>query len=181
MDDEPAESQDDRLLRDRATVDVALAEFNALRAELTTHMTGQNTMIGLGVTAIGVVVGLAFGGSGDRQLLAIVPIVASVIILTYCGEAYRIVSIGRYIRDVLWPFLSERTHDRLPSWEGSLLTSERGPGSIVESPVIVMFFVVGLITAFLADDIPVWIKALEAAAVAASLLFGIVLIRRRRR
>lgn len=169
------------LLRNRATIDAALAEFTALRSELITHTNTQNALVGFGLSAVGVVVGLSFSAPGRQQLLTIVPIVASVVILAYCGEAFRVISIGCYIRYRLWPFLGHRAGDDLPSWEEHVAVVERGWGGVVEVPIIGMFATAGVIGAVLADGVPIAINVIELIVVAGAAGLGILLIHRGRR
>jgi hypothetical protein len=165
---------------ERAAVDAALAEYNALRTELVAHSAAENAVVGLGLTGIGVVAGVAFGGSGNRQLLAIAPLVASVIILAYYGEAYRVISIGRYIRDDLWPFVRDRTGTDLPSWENSLTNGRRKTLSgVVEVPIVVMLYAIGLACALLANGVPAAVKAAATTILTISAILGFFLTRRR--
>jgi hypothetical protein len=165
---------------DRAVVDAALAEYNALRTELVAHSAAENAVVGLGLTGIGVVAGVAFGGSGNRHLLAIAPLVASVIILAYCGEAYRVISIGRYIRDDLWPFIQHRTSTDLPSWENSLKAGRRKTLSgIVEVPIVGMLYAIGLACALLANGVPVEAKVAAITILTISAVLGFFFTRRR--
>jgi hypothetical protein len=168
---------------DRVAVDAAFAEFTALRAELLGHSASQNTLVGLGVTGVGVVVGIAFGGAGNLQLLAIVPVLISVVILAYCGETYRVVLIGRYIRQQLWPFVASRTSADLPSWEEWLYASrsrlEKRLASVVEVPLMVMLYAVGVASAVLAHNVATGFKVLEVTILTVATLAGFLLVRRR--
>ncbi len=55
--DEASEKAEGPVYRERA-VDVAIAEFNALRAEIVSHVTAQAALVGLALTAAGVILGL---------------------------------------------------------------------------------------------------------------------------
>jgi hypothetical protein len=98
-------------------VDVALAEFHALRAESIHHMTARGTLVGVGLTAVGVVFGFAIRQGGDRELLLAIPLLAALVSLLHAGRAFRVAAIGDYIRTELWPYLQRRVGQELPSWE----------------------------------------------------------------
>lgn len=166
--------------RDRAGVDAALAEFNALRGELVAHSTGQTAILGLGLTAVGVVIGVAFGSSSRLILLAIVPILSAVVIVTYCGEAYRVITIGRYIKIELWPYLRTKSSERLPSWEEHVVDAEKHWGSVVEYPVIGMFGLIGVGSVLLAEGMSVAAVVAEIVLVVASTVAGVYLLNRNR-
>jgi hypothetical protein len=103
----------------RSSVDVVLAEFNAMRAEKVGHITGQAAVVGLGLTALGVIGGFVAKEGHDRLLLAIPPI-AMLVALGSAAGAYRSTVIGRYIRDELWPHLERNLgpyNGPLPSWQ----------------------------------------------------------------
>jgi len=97
-------------------VDVALAEFNALRAELIQLGTAQAAFVGISLTALGVILGSGLNKDGDENLLLIVPPMGIVVILVYFGFGYRAWSIGDYIRTKLWPYLAEQVGP-IHSWE----------------------------------------------------------------
>ncbi|MHC1559129.1 hypothetical protein ACR9E3_09235 [Actinomycetospora sp. C-140] len=143
------------------SVDIALAEYNALRAELLGHTTSQNTVLGLGVTAIGVVLGLGVNAPGQRAILVVVPALAAIVLLVYWALAYRIVVIGNYTRLILWPSLAAAAPSTMPlSWEQSLANLESGGRhrwlrQIVEYAVTVLLIVLGGYAIYLADG-PFW-------------------------
>jgi hypothetical protein len=105
---------DDKPL-DRA-IDVALAEYNALRVEITAAQTTSATAVGLGLTAVGVLGTFALQDDGDRLLLATVPFVALIVCLLHLNELARIFRIGDYIHAEVWPFLTRQT-GYPSSWE----------------------------------------------------------------
>jgi hypothetical protein len=62
---------------DRA-VDVGLAEFETLRAEIVNHLSAQAAVVGLGLTGLGVIIGFSVKeGGSERLLLAIPPLTCS--------------------------------------------------------------------------------------------------------
>jgi hypothetical protein len=107
---------------DPATADkavaVALAEFNALRAEVVSHITAQAALVGLGLTALGVVAGLVIEEGGDQRLLLAIPPLATLVVLLHAAGTYRLALIGHYISTTLWPYLDKQVRgEPLPSWE----------------------------------------------------------------
>jgi hypothetical protein len=116
-------------------LDVEIAEFNALRAESVAQQTAQATLIGVGLTALGVVVGFAVRQGGDQHLLLVVPPLAAVISLSHAGVTFRIVRIGAYIRNELWPDIQRRVGP-IPSWQAHLATRRRGRNVIVQGLLV---------------------------------------------
>jgi hypothetical protein len=166
------------------TVDVALAEYNALRAELLGHTTSQNTVLGLGLTAIGVVLGLGINAPGQRAILVVVPVVAGIVILVYWGLAYRIVVIGNYIEKILWPGLPASVTDVGRSWERSLAGLEsrwphRWLSQIVEYAVTGLLLMLGVYAISVSDGAPGWLRGVVGVVLAAATVVGIGVGRRR--
>ena len=111
-------------------VDVALAEFNALRAEILSRTTAQSALVGVGLTAVGVIFGfVAREGAGDQLLLAVPPVAAAVSLLS-AAETYRVKLIGRYIQERLWPHLRDQVGP-LPSWEKEVAGRSRHASKLV--------------------------------------------------
>ncbi|HEX5713505.1 MAG TPA: hypothetical protein VFX85_09355 [Solirubrobacterales bacterium] len=126
-------------------VGIALAEFNALRAEIISHITAQTAVVTLGVTALGILVGLVAKEGADDHLLLVVPPVSMFVILLLTAENYRIWRIGDYIRNHLWPFLQAQAGP-VPSWEAEVIRyrSSRGiffKAAAIDSPAIILFIV----------------------------------------
>jgi hypothetical protein len=121
---------------DRA-VDAALAEFEALRAEIISNMNSQAALAGLALTAVGVIVGLTVKeGASERLLLAIPPLTLFMVLL-HTGSSYRLNIIGGYIRKDLWPYIRDRVGDQgLPSWEARVAARQQ---SWRAGPVAVFF------------------------------------------
>ena len=97
---------------------VALAEFNALRAEIAARTTTQGSLITLVVTAIGIVAGLVVKDDGDPRLLLILPFLVAAAGIHSSEQDRAIALLGTYIRDELWPHLGGLVDDEsIPSWE----------------------------------------------------------------
>lgn len=126
-----------------SAVEIALAEFNALRTEIISHITAQTTVIGLGITALGIIVGFVAKEGADDHLLLVVPPLSMFVILLHTAEHYRMRMLGDYIRTRLWPFLEERAGP-IPSWEGRVARYRSSQGAFAkaiafDSPAIILF------------------------------------------
>jgi hypothetical protein len=116
-----------------AARDVALAEFSALRAEITNRMATTAALVGVGLTALGVIVGFVVKEQGDKRLLLIVPPLALLVNLLSAVENRQVGLIGLYIGGSLWPYLAEQTDNRLPSWEEECAKRRAGARNIALS------------------------------------------------
>jgi hypothetical protein len=107
----PAQAHDSDSSKGQAgrDVDVALAEFAALRAEIASSKTVQSTSIGVGLTAIGAIFAFALQKNGTTDTLLVVAPFSLVINVVYFAEAVRIRRVGDYIRKYLWQYLEDRT------------------------------------------------------------------------
>lgn len=94
----------------------ALAEFGALRTEIGNCQTIQGAVVGVGLTAVGLVSTAALQDGGDRQLLLAGPPIALAACILYAAEWVRMFRAGGYIRDVVWPYLQDQTGYPF-SWE----------------------------------------------------------------
>ena len=103
--------------RSERAVDAALHEFDALRALMVARMQMQLTLLAGTLTAIGVIAGLALQRGGDRDLLLLIPPLASVVAIMHTEHERRITMYGRYLNDVLWPYITKLIDQQLPSWQ----------------------------------------------------------------
>jgi hypothetical protein len=108
-------AEEKRATEPEKAVEVMLAEFNAMRAEKVSYLTGQAAIVALGLTALGVVASFAVKDGHDRLLLVVPPLVM-LVVLGYAAGSYRSNAIGNYIRDELWEELEARVGN-LPSWQ----------------------------------------------------------------
>jgi len=110
----------------RPGADVALAEFNALRAEMMSHSGAQGALMALVITAIGVIAGFVVKEGGSDRLLLVLPFLVAAVGIYYSEHTRRMGVLGEYIREELWPYLAppsgiEGDCDlRFPSWERTL-------------------------------------------------------------
>jgi hypothetical protein len=136
------------------SVDVALAEFNALRAELVSHLTTQAGVVGLGLTALGVIVGFTVKEGGSERLLLAIPPLTLLVVLLHTAGSWRSNLLGNYIRKDLWPYLASRVGDeRLPSWEHEVAARQRPwkavlMALIIDFPAMAIFIVASVVALF---------------------------------
>lgn len=126
-------------------IDVAIAEFNALRAEIVSHVTAQAALVGLALTAAGVIVGFTVKEGADQRLLLIIPPLTLLVVLLHTAETFRAALIGRYIATELWPDLEGQV-GKLRSWEANVIDRRRQPIHrllpemfLLEFPTIALF------------------------------------------
>jgi hypothetical protein len=142
-------------------VDVVLAEYNALRAEIVSHINVQAAVVGLGLTAIGVLVGFAAKGDGNHQALLMVPPLSLLVVLIYSAETYRSASIEIYIYHRIWPTL-ELNVAKLSSWERTAACKRVKRNGVWEALVIdfpaLAVFLFAAIIAQVVDrnNVPLW-------------------------
>jgi hypothetical protein len=105
------------------SVDVALAEFVALRTVISNSRTTQGALVGIALTAFGLIFTFSLQDAPKRSLLFAVAPLAVVITVLYLGETFRVLKVGDYIRLELWPYLQEQT-GYAKSWELFYLQSK---------------------------------------------------------
>ena len=139
-------------------MEAALAEFQALRVEIISNLNSQAALVGLALTAVGVIVGLTVKeGAGERLLLAIPPLTLFMVLL-HIGSSYRLSLIGRYIENDLWPYIAEQVGDTagLPSWEAKTAARqfswEALPVAVfLNSPAMAILIVVSIVALIQVD------------------------------
>lgn len=136
---------------------MAIAEFNALRTEIVSNITAQTTIVGLGVTAIGVLVGVVAAKDGDDRLLLAIPLVSLLVVALHGAASYRIGLIGNYIRIELWPYIGGRVDKSLPSWEATVMEG-RAFGRAMPKTLLV--------------DLPPFVILLAASVAALAVVFA---------
>lgn len=103
-------------------IEIALAEYGELRAEISRRSQAQGALLALALTATAAVGSYGFGSPDRREALLVLPFVLSGLALVYLHYAILSSTIGRYIRTELWPFLQEASTTNpempeAPSWE----------------------------------------------------------------
>jgi hypothetical protein len=124
--------------RERA-VDVAIAEFNALRAEIVSHVTAQAALVGLALTAAGVILGFTVKEGADQRLLLAIPPLTLLVVLLHTAETFRAALIGRYIATELWEDLEGRV-GKLRSWEARVAERRQLPLHLLLPEIFLLDF-----------------------------------------
>jgi hypothetical protein len=198
----PDKSGDDRtvatdgafaLARFNKRIDVAVAEFNALRSEMHNRINAQAALVGVALAALGVVFGFVVKDHGETRLLLAVPPLALLVSLLSAAESHRVATIGDYVREVLWPYLTCELDDKLPSWEDGIGERRRGHQVVfraifLDGPATALFALAAAGAQLLAknrdpsfeniDETLWWVNWLVLfAALAAPILMGLVIKR----
>ncbi|MDL5159623.1 hypothetical protein [Actinomycetospora termitidis] len=116
--------------------DVAIAEFNALRAEMVSISTAQATLVGVGLTAIGVIYGFLLGDDPDRRIGYAIPALSLILSSLYSNEGYKVTKMGTYIRRELWPYLQRELDPKLPAWETFISEARVNPRELAVAVVL---------------------------------------------
>jgi hypothetical protein len=104
--------------QDASTLTAALAEFQALRAEIVQRIQAQQGLYALCVLGNGALLGAGLAGTKAHPAVFLcIPFVSSAIGLAYADHTRRIFYIGEYIRDRLWPSITGLVERPLQSWE----------------------------------------------------------------
>lgn len=132
-------------------MEAALAEYQALRAEIISNLNSQAALVGLALTAVGVIVGLTVKEGASEQLLLAIPPLTLFMVLLHIGSSYRLRLMGRYIETDLWPYIAEQVGDEgLPSWEAKTAARqfswEALPVAVfLNSPAMAILLVVSIV------------------------------------
>lgn len=89
-------------------IDAALAEYTALRAEVTNRISGQDTMLNLYVTATAAIFGLALSGHVNSLILLVLPALSAAARLLYHNHNLHIRLVSAYLSDQLRPLVTDR-------------------------------------------------------------------------
>ncbi|MEV6695226.1 hypothetical protein AB0M35_27510 [Micromonospora sp. NPDC051196] len=126
-----------------AVVEVALAEFSALRSEIDNLANAHRAMIGLNITVVVAISGFILAEKARPQLLLVIPLASGAIGLVYQWYVLHAKHIGDYINDSLRPLLIDHTQDeRVLAWEQRLRTkvyARRGSGLAGQLAYLLLF------------------------------------------
>jgi len=131
---------------DSARLAVYLAEFNALRTEITSRTGTQNSLTTFTLAATGALGSFAFssGQSHILILLLLVPLNAATGLL-WLENAHSIFKAGNYIKLKLWPELRQLDRSAMSSWEDYLASLQASrPIWLERSIFLVPFFILFL-------------------------------------
>ncbi len=132
-------------------LEIALAEFSALRAEILQRIQLQQVVLGLTITAVGTLLGVALAGPQSRAVLLLAtPYLTSALGFAYFDHARRIEQAGSYVRKMLWPDFRLLSTERLHSWEDSfaiVVTGRSRFEAFLSGAYLVTVFVVSPVAA----------------------------------
>jgi uncharacterized membrane protein YfcA len=97
-----------------------LAQYNALRAEISSRLQSQLTLILGSGTLISAIVGVIVAGQADAALLSIVPVVAGILGFVHNDNSRFINYAAKQLRDAVWPAMERAAgceRGTLPDWE----------------------------------------------------------------
>jgi hypothetical protein len=113
----------------RRRVDVAIAEFTALRAEMLDRRGSQKNLAGLALAAFAALFTFSLGRDGDERVLLLVPPLGLVLCILHLTESFHIYRLNQYIRRKLWPELQQETGYPI-SWQSGF-PKRSGPGGLI--------------------------------------------------
>jgi len=109
-------------------ISAALAEYTALRAEVTNRISGQDTMLTLYMTAVAAIFGFALSGHADLQILLVLPLLSAAVRLLYHNHNQYIRLLSAYLDDQLRPLVTDRLGEPgLLGWHERSTVYQRGP------------------------------------------------------
>jgi hypothetical protein len=164
-------------------LNIAVAEFNAMRAEILSRSTAQQNLLNLTIVAVGAVGSVAFSGASRQPVLLILPIVSCIFGMLYFDHGFAIGNIGRYIKDELAPAVrSESNWSHALAWEdfvrriASSQTRFRRSAVQFDIPILFAFlFVPVMISAYMATQLAnTWLWLAWSVGVVAEMLTAAV-------
>jgi len=109
-------------------ISAALAEYTALRAEVTNRISGQDTMLNLYMTAVAAIFGFALSGHADLLILLVLPVLSTAARLLYHNHNLYIELVSAYLNDQLRPLVTDRLGEPgLLGWHERSAEYQRGP------------------------------------------------------
>jgi len=113
---------------DEASLQVDLAEYNALRAEIQTFLNLQSAFLGLAVAIIAALIPVAASKDAVTALpwiIAATPLPFAILATLYADVIARIGRVARYIQTTLQPRLAKQTNPSAATGENDTLGWER--------------------------------------------------------
>ena len=109
-------------------ISAALAEYTALRAEVTNRISGQDTMLNLYMTAVAAIFGFALSGHADLLILLVLPLLSTAARLLYHNHNMYIKLVSAYLNEQLRPLVTDRLGEPgLLGWHERSAEYQRGP------------------------------------------------------
>jgi hypothetical protein len=96
-------------------VDIALKEFESVRAEIAAHQHTKAQYLTLAITATGAIGSFALGRNGNRDALLVLPLVLSGLTIIYLRHNVDIELLGQYVRRELWPYVARQAVNSGPA------------------------------------------------------------------
>jgi hypothetical protein len=164
---------------EKQLIGVLLAQFNACRGEILARSASQATLMGLNISAVGVIAGFYFSAHADPRLLLVIPLLSPMLGIIWQDHAINIGNIGRFIQQSIMPRLKATLKTDLPDYEVTIREFERLQGRrliLLVAPTVLMFAILplgALIVAFnaiVARDLVFW--AMVTAGSVLILIFG---------
>lgn len=103
--------------KDSRRYEAKVTEYTALRAEILNHSTAQSALVGVGLTAVGVLLGFIFKDDNNHSLAYAIPFLCFALTLLHTSYEMKIYRIGAYLRHTLWPAIIDDIPGSIPSWE----------------------------------------------------------------
>lgn len=105
-------------MAENSTVDVALAEFTALRNEIAGRAGWAWTLFNLNMTASAAIAGFVLSDKADPLLLLLIPLISSCLGMLFIDHSLNIRNIGHYIDSEVRPIIIQKTdNDKLLAYE----------------------------------------------------------------
>jgi hypothetical protein len=102
--------------REEMKLAAAMAEFEALRAEILSIRQVKRNLLSIALAAYAAIFSFALGANGDSALLLVVPPLGLALSLFELSETIQIAQLGTYIREQVWPVVTDVTGYE-HSWE----------------------------------------------------------------
>ncbi|MCG8926080.1 hypothetical protein [Lentzea sp. CC55] len=84
-------------------LNVAIAEFNALRAEIAGRSSAQHGLLNLSLVATAAIGTIAFSDAARRPVLLLLPLLSCIFGILYFDHHFAIATIGKYVKSELAP------------------------------------------------------------------------------
>jgi hypothetical protein len=129
---------------DSVILQVTLAEFSVLRAEISKRSEAQNSLISLNITALGTVGGFVLSQRADLKLLLLLPILSPVLGILYLDHGTNIANIGRYIDERIKPVFSNLAQSPSQTGYSPLLLEYESFARKYEQRMLLRFLTFGI-------------------------------------
>jgi hypothetical protein len=94
------------------SIQVLLAEYSKLDHEMSDRAQHQHTLLNITIVASGAVASFALASKSHRALAVVIPYLCFMLGALWLNHGRTIASIGKYVREDLWPQLREMSGDK---------------------------------------------------------------------